>query len=286
MRTGKQQSSRAAKGATAHRATPTTRDRLLLIDIGGTIGEASPRYRRSPWRIEEGEAARLLSNLRTVALRRIADFDYNMFVTDEGRPNINPCVWLGVAKVIYEHKTDYAGFVVTHGTDTLSWAAATISFALRGLSASVIVTGAILPLTRPGSDGWRNLVHSFLTVRRGMVTGVAVAFGSRIMHGCRVWKLASSGPFDAFESPAIPALGRTGTTMRLWSRNIRPQPHPPWLDESRRFYLTPRSRSYQSPRICRRQPSSILAGVWGRHRDVPVRDDSASAPSGPRGPGG
>jgi len=215
----------------------SARGRLLLIDVGGTIGEGSPRYPRPSWRIEHCGAARLLSPARTRALRRIADFDY-VFASDAGSPDIDPRVWLEVAKAIYQHKTDYAGFVVTHGTDTLAWAAATLGFALWGLSGPVVVTGATRPLTSPGSDGWPNLVGSFHAAHRGVGPGVAVAFGSRILHGCRARKLASSGPVDVFESPAIPPLGRTGN-IRLVPRRIHLESQPLQLDESRRFHFDP-----------------------------------------------
>lgn len=217
------------------RVTKAARGRVLLIDMGGTIGEGTPRDRRGRGQLCAGASARFLSAARVSALQRIAHFDYVCF-NDKASPDLSPLLWMDLAKTIDEHKARYEGFVVTHGTDTLAWAAATLSFALWGFTGSVIVTGAMRPLTRRGSDGWPNLVHSFRIASQRLVPSVSVVFGARILHGCRVRKVACRST-EAFDAPAVAPLGRIGKTIRLTRPAVRPRRVPRLLDENRRFLL-------------------------------------------------
>lgn len=206
---------------------------VLLIDVGGTIGDDSPGPRPPAGMVLPGARGRFLSPSRAKALQYIADYDY-VFVSDEGSPDINVDLWMDVARLIDCHKDRYAGFVVTHGTDTLAWAAAALSFALSGISCSVAITGAMHPLARPDSDGWPNLLHSFEAISRGLLASVSVVFGSRILHGCRARKV-SYAPADAFDSPAVPPVGRIGQSIRLMRRLAHPKPWGPAIADSRRF---------------------------------------------------
>jgi L-asparaginase len=183
--------------------------------------------------IARGESGRFLSRSQSAALRRIAEYDY-IFVSDEGSPDIKPDLWADIARLIDKHRAQYAGFVVTHGTDTLAWAAAALSFALCGIPTSVILTGAMRPLAEEGSDGWPNLLHSFEAISRRLLAGVSVVFGTRILHGCRARKLSYT-PADAFDSPAVPPVAKIGETIQLSPHMGRPRVLPSLIDESRRF---------------------------------------------------
>lgn len=209
------------------------RGSVLLIDVGGTIGDESHGPRPPAGVVVSGARGRFLSRSRSDALRRIADYDY-VFVSDEASPDLDVDLWTSAARLIDAHKGRYAGFVVTHGTDTLAWAAAALSFALSGVSCSVAVTGAMRPLASRDSDGWPNLVHSFETASRGLLAGVSVVFGSRILHGCRARKL-SCAPADVFDSPAVPPVGRIGGSIRRTRRLAARQLRASITDESRRF---------------------------------------------------
>jgi L-asparaginase len=114
--------------------------------------------------------------------------------------------WNRIATVIVARQAHCRGFVVTHGTDTLSYTAAALSFCLTGLPCPVIVTGSMLPLGARGTDALRNLGDA-LEAAISAPAGVWVQFAGHLLHGAKVRK-AHSHALDAFTaSPcARPAL--------------------------------------------------------------------------------
>lgn len=104
--------------------------------------------------------------------------------------------WNRIAAVIAAGQGRYAGFVVTHGTDTLAYTAAALSFALIGLTRPVVVTGSMLPFGVDGSDAQRNLGDALLAAGAAPA-GVWVQFAGQLMAGARVRKAHSHG-LDAF----------------------------------------------------------------------------------------
>ncbi|SHH03324.1 asparaginase [Cognatishimia maritima] len=164
----------------------------LLIHTGGTIGMVQTENGFAPQvGVVEAEVA---------ALQKSGDvtgsFDIHLLEPLLDSANASPRDWSRVASVIAERYESYDGFVVTHGTDTLAYTAAALCFALEGLAKPVIVTGAMLPLSVPGSDGKRNLLDS-LRATHTAPHGVWVQFAGQLMHGARVRK-SHSTQFDAF----------------------------------------------------------------------------------------
>lgn len=122
--------------------------------------------------------------------------------------------WNRIAQVVMAGQGRYRGFVVTHGTDTLAFTAAALSFCLIGLKAPVVLTGSMLPFGADGSDAPRNLGDA-LQAAGSAPAGVWVQFAGKLMQGARVRK-AHSHSFDAFTAApaARPAL-RAGAPMYL-----------------------------------------------------------------------
>ena len=107
------------------------------------------------------------------------------------------------------------GVVILHGTDTMHYTAAALSFMLNGLSVPVVLTGSILPGGDPGSDALRNLrdavsVAAFADLAEVCVVFSADASGSRriIIRGCRAKKIYSNA-MNAFASINVPPIGYT-----------------------------------------------------------------------------
>ena len=119
--------------------------------------------------------------------------------------NIQPEEWQLIAREIFAALKEYDGVVVTHGTDTLSYTAAMVSYMLRGLDKPVIFTGAQLPIRDLMSDARRNLESAFGAAVLG-VPGVYVVFDNQIISGTRSTKLYSMG-FNAFASINAAAAG-------------------------------------------------------------------------------
>lgn len=74
--------------------------------------------------------------------------------------NMQPEEWEFIARTIHECWGEYDGVVLTHGTDTMAYTAAALSFLLQGIPIPVVLTGAQLPITHPLSDATDNLAHS------------------------------------------------------------------------------------------------------------------------------
>ena len=164
----------------------------LLIHTGGTIGMVQTKKGFAPQLgVVEAEVAALQT-----AGEVTSPFDIHLLEPLLDSANASPLDWSRVASVIADQYEDYDGFVVTHGTDTLAYTAAALCFALEGLEKPVIVTGAMLPLSVPGSDGKRNLLDS-LRAAHTAPHGVWVQFAGQLMHGARVRK-SHSTQFDAF----------------------------------------------------------------------------------------
>ncbi|MBR4224400.1 MAG: asparaginase [Oscillospiraceae bacterium] len=91
------------------------------------------------------------------------------------------------------------GIVITHGTDTMAYTAAYLTYALRGIPIPVMLTGSQLPFDAPDSDAPSNLSHAFAAARR-CLAGVHIVFGSKVLFGDRAMK-SHSRDMDAFTSP-------------------------------------------------------------------------------------
>jgi L-asparaginase len=119
--------------------------------------------------------------------------------------NIEPKFWTVLAETIKENIDKYDGFVITHGTDTMSYTASAISFALSDINKPIIFTGSQKPIFDIASDAPNNLINSVLValkVKRGSI----IVFGTKILQGNRSSKINESN-LDAFDSPFVDKLG-------------------------------------------------------------------------------
>lgn len=107
-----------------------------------------------------------------------------------------------IAQTVWENRARYDGFVIAHGTDTLSYTAALLHHVLREIDKPVILTGSMLPMGAPGSDAPRNLLDACRTAVSGRAGVFAVLHG-KVIEGCRVIKRHSS-EMDAFLSAGTP----------------------------------------------------------------------------------
>jgi L-asparaginase len=131
--------------------------------------------------------------------------------------NIQPEHWQVMADVIEQNYTQYEGFVVLHGTDTMAYSASALSFMLQGLSKPVIFTGAQLPISEPRSDARENLITS-LEIAAATIDGkpavpeVCIFFDFVLLRGNRSKKVESM-QFDAFDSGNYPPLAKAGVKI-------------------------------------------------------------------------
>lgn len=145
-------------------------------------------------------------------LATLAKIDVLPFINTDSS-NLQPEIWIDLARVVYDRMREYDGFVITHGTDTLSYTAAAMSFFLQDLGKPVVLTGAQIPLEETGSDGRTNLINAF-RVAIADIAEVVVVFGTQIIKGTRA-KKTSVFDLQAFTSANAVPLGNIGLTLKF-----------------------------------------------------------------------
>ncbi len=173
--------------------------RLLVLYTGGTIGMQQSAAGLMP---ASGFETRLRERQAETG-EALPDWIFREFVPPLDSANMQPANWLQMAATIraaVDHD-DCNAVLVLHGTDTLAYSAAALSFLLLDLPAPVLLTGSMLPAAAPGSDAWDNLFGAMRALQEHRVEGVRLFFNGALLHGARVSKLRSDD-FDAFaEAP-------------------------------------------------------------------------------------
>ena len=163
--------------------------RVKLLATGGTIASLPSAHGLEPG-MDAGSTLQYVSELS-----QQVKFDYeDIFNLDSS--NIQPEQWRIIAAKIYDCLPDYDGIIVTHGTDTMSYTAAALSFMLHNLDKPVVLTGAQIPMSQPNTDARTNLCAAVAAIEAGM-QGVMVAFDHKIINGTRAVKVSTMS-FDAF----------------------------------------------------------------------------------------
>lgn len=183
------------------------RKKLLLLALGGTIACRKTK---------DGLVPKLKARdlLEAVQLPRNIEVEGVDFLK---RTIVFPADWIAIAKKIYRDLSNYDGFVITLGTDTLSYVAAALTLILGNLSRPVALTGAMKPIGVPASDAPKNLRDAILVASERSVGGVFVVFNGKIMDGGSVSKIRSDS-VDAFESINFTPLGTISGNKILWNR--------------------------------------------------------------------
>jgi L-asparaginase len=130
-----------------------------------------------------------------------------------------PAHWVALARLVASRMDRFDGFVVTHGTDTMAYTAAALSFLLENLKKPVILTGAQRPLLEIRTDARANLIDAVEVAAQGLPE-VAICFGGLVLRGNRARK-ASLTDYRAFQSPNYPHLGEIGGRLALHEDRIR-----------------------------------------------------------------
>ncbi|MDP0563398.1 MAG: asparaginase [Candidatus Endonucleobacter sp. (ex Gigantidas childressi)] len=138
-------------------------------------------------------------------------FEYEQLVDSS---NILPDNWRQIATDIANHYEEYDGFVILHGTDTMAYSCAMLSFMLNNLQKPVIFTGSQIPLCEPSSDAIINFIGALSAASDERLKEVCLYFNNRLLRGNRSSK-QSSDDLDAFVSPNYPQLGHKGINIEL-----------------------------------------------------------------------
>ncbi len=139
--------------------------------------------------------------------------------------NVTPDRWIHLSQVIRDNYTHYDGFVVLHGTDTMSYTASALSFLLENLSKPVVFTGSQIPIGVLRTDGRENLITAIeIAAARDecgpIVPEVSLYFQNRLFRANRTIK-QSAEEFAAFRSYNYPALAEVGVNITYHREVIR-----------------------------------------------------------------
>lgn len=191
------------------------RPNILLIYTGGTIGM-----------IRDFETGALKSFNFDDLLKHIPELklldcsiDTIGFDAPIDSSNMNPTYWIQLAEMIEQHYDAFDGFVVLHGSDTMSYSASALSFMMENLQKPIIFTGSQLPIGDLRTDAKENLITSIqiAALRRGdkaMIREVGLYFEYKLYRANRTTKI-NAEHFEAFASLNYPSLVESGVHLAV-----------------------------------------------------------------------
>lgn len=195
-----------------------SRKHIGLIYTGGTVGMMHTAQGYAPM----PDFASALASLLDAQDEALPAYTLHAYDTPIDSSNATPQDWLKIGRDIAARYQDYDGFVVLHGTDTMAYTAAALSFMLQGLHKPVIVTGSQIPLGAARSDAPQNLIGALQIAAMGVINEVAIYFNQRLLRGNRATKL-SIDRLCAFDSPNYPALAEVGIDVRFNRQALLPR---------------------------------------------------------------
>lgn len=174
--------------------------KILMIGTGGTISCEASSNGLAPAKLAE-ELLKYCPKVKTMCEVECIQI-FNIDST-----NIRPEHWLMIKNVIQKNYDKYDGFVITHGTDTLAYTAAALSYLVQNSEKPIVLTGAQLPISEPGTDAIKNVMDAFTVAIDDESHGVLVVFCGKVMLGTRARKNFTK-QFSAFISVNFPDLAK------------------------------------------------------------------------------
>ncbi len=188
---------------------------ILLIYTGGTIGMIKNS--------ETGTLENFNFNDLLECIPELNLLDCNISSKSFSNPidssNMKPSNWIEIGTIIEDNYKNYDGFVILHGSDTMSYTASALSFMLENLSKPVIFTGSQLPIGDLRTDAKENLITSIQIAslvenNQPVVQEVGLYFEYKLYRANRTTKI-NAEHFEAFDSPNYPPLIVSGVNLSI-----------------------------------------------------------------------
>lgn len=170
--------------------------RILAIATGGTIASTNTPDGLAPT-LSGSQIASLVPGASQIADIEVVQ-PMNLDST-----NLEPSHWLEIASTIEDAYSEYDGFVIFHGTDTLAYTAAGLSYIVQNSTKPIVITGSQKPIEDPYTDAKTNVRDSLLYACDDASQGVSVVFAGMVIEGTRARKVRTVSP-RAFESIGYP----------------------------------------------------------------------------------
>lgn len=197
--------------------------KILLVYTGGTIGMMKD--------FETGALKAFDFNKLLQKIPELKQLDCEIETISFEHPidssNMNPDEWVKIAKIVQDNYSNFDGFVVLHGSDTMSYSASALSFMFENLSKPVIFTGSQLPIGDLRTDAKENLITAIqiASLRIGdqpVVSEVCLYFEYKLYRGNRTTKINAEN-FNAFISPNYPILIESGVNLKTFPELLWPK---------------------------------------------------------------
>lgn len=189
--------------------------KILLIYTGGTIGMSKD--------FETGALKAFNFNKLLQKIPELKQLDCEIETVSYDNPidssNMNPDKWTEIALIIEDNYNSFDGFVVLHGSDTMSYSASALSFMLENLAKPVIFTGSQLPIGDLRTDAKENLITAIQIASlqengKPVINEVCLYFEYKLYRGNRTSKV-NAEHFKAFTAPNYPELVESGVHLKL-----------------------------------------------------------------------
>jgi len=203
-----------------------TQPNILLVYTGGTIGMIKDPGTGA---LKSFDFNNLLKNIPELKLLD-CNIETISFEDPIDSSNMNPEYWIQITEIIANNYNSFDGFVVLHGSDTMSYSASALSFMFENLAKPIIFTGSQLPIGDLRTDAKENLITSIqmASLQKGgkpVIREVGLYFEYKLYRGNRTTKI-NAEHFEAFESLNHPHLAESGVHLKveygnLYKPNIR-----------------------------------------------------------------
>lgn len=193
--------------------------KILMIGTGGTIASSKTLSRGLHPLLTSDEILMYIPSISQICEVETVQ------VCNMDSTNISPDIWVLLVDTIRSHYEDYDGFVISHGTDTMAYTAAALSYLIQDSPKPIILTGAQRPISMEVTDSKTNLYDSFLYASSEFASGVQIVFNGKVILGTRARKTHSKS-FQAFSSINYPYLAviQDGHLIRYISQPKKASP--------------------------------------------------------------
>ncbi|MEM1506170.1 asparaginase [Domibacillus sp. 8LH] len=187
--------------------------RLLLLTTGGTIASSEGKNGLEPGMNSE-------DFLNHVPGLEIPYELHTKELLNIDSTNMQPENWVQIAEAVNEAYDQYDGFVITHGTDTMAYTSAALSYMLQGSAKPIVLTGSQIPIAFEKTDAKRNIGDA-IRFACEEIGGVYVVFDGRVIQGTRAIKLRTKS-YDSFESINFPYVASVSQEGVEYNQNPKP----------------------------------------------------------------
>ena len=196
--------------------------KILFVATGGTIASKKTENGLTPQITPEELISYIPEVEKICEITAVHPFNLDS-------SNVVPENWSMLVKVIREHYDAFDGFIIAHGTDTMAYTAAALSYMIQNSPKPIVITGAQRPINLDITDAKTNLSDSFYYACDDASQGVQIVFDGKVIAGTRAKKVRTKS-YNAFSSIDFPCLAmiQDGNIMRY----IPPVPY----EEEVQFY--------------------------------------------------